>query len=342
MTWATALKDFKAGRPDTARVSASTTSVQSLNIQSGVMMTRHLGRSLAVALLSVAGSSAWADPTSTGLQLWLRADDGVLNAAGTAAADGEAVAQWLDHSGNSRHLGQADSSARPLLQATGINGAATLAFDGSNDWLFGSSLPTLGSNNMTIFVVASGGNWGSAGGSEGALFADAGWTGAVLEREFGQFKYWSNYLQGKGAPESVSGGALPGAGFAATIFTVQRSVGSSVTLGMDGQTVATASSGGVVQAHTGGVLSVGAHNNLGAPTAYTAWNGGIAEVLVYDRALNANEFNAVGGWLEQRYGLDTNFQPVPEPGTLALWLVGLVGVGAAATRHGHRIEGATP
>jgi hypothetical protein len=306
------------------------------------MMTRYLKRSLAVSLLSVAGASAWADPTSVGLQLWLRADQGAMNGAGTAAADGEAVAQWLDHSGNGRHLGQGDSSARPLLHATGINGAAALTFDGRNDWLFGSALPTVGSNDMTIFVVASGGNRGSAGGSEGALFADAGWTGAVLERTFDTFSYWGNYLQGKGLPEDVHGGALPGAGFAATIFTVQRSVGSSVTLGMDGQAVATASSGGVVKAHTGGVLSVGAHNNLGASTAYTAWNGGIAEVLVYDRALNANEFNAVGGWLEQRYGLDTNFLPVPEPGIWSLWLVGLVGVGATATRHGRRIEGATP
>ena len=116
---------------------------------------------------------------------------------------------------------------------------------------------------------------------------------------------------------------LPAAGFSARIFSVQRSVGSQVELALDGTVVGSAHCCGVVQPFVGGTLSVGGHTNLGAPIGYSAWQGDIAEVLVYDRRLSASEFNAVGGYLEQKYGLDTVFQPVPEPATWGLMLVGL-------------------
>lgn len=279
-----------------------------------------MGRAGRLAALALTPGASVAQPVAAGLQLWLRADAGVQSGTGVAATDGQAVALWLDQSGHGRDLAQADTGSRPLWLSTGLNGTAVLRFDGTNDWLFGSQIPSLGGQDSTISAVAAG---SASGGVEPAIFADASWSGAVLQREFASFRYWSNYQQGKGQPEVLGGGSLPSAGFSARIFSVQRSVGSQIELALDGTVVASAGSGGVVQPYVGGTLSVGGHVSPGYGIAYAAWGGDIAEVLVYDRRLAASEFNAVGGYLEQKYGLDTVFQPVPEPATWGLMLVGL-------------------
>jgi len=65
-----------------------------------------------------------------------------------------------------------------------------------------------------------------------------------------------------------------------------------------------------------GARTVGADNNGGTNREI---NGGIAEILLYDRALTAVELDDVGNYLEGRYGITWNDVTTPAPaGTLDL------------------------
>jgi len=64
-----------------------------------------------------------------------------------------------------------------------------------------------------------------------------------------------------------------------------------------------------------GVWHIGADGGVTAPFA-----GGIAEVLVFNRVLSSSEVVAVGGYFEQKYGVDA----LPEPTTASLFGLGAV------------------
>ncbi len=66
----------------------------------------------------------------------------------------------------------------------------------------------------------------------------------------------------------------------------------------------------------------------GAGSDVRVWQGLLAEIVVYDRALTETERNAVGYYMAEKYGLSTAY--VPEPGTIALLMTGLLGLLAYA------------
>jgi hypothetical protein len=69
-------------------------------------------------------------PAST-LAVWLDASD----IATIKGATG--VSQWIDKSGNNRHVSQTEPTVQPAYNAAGLNGKAVLSFDG-NDLLRGA------------------------------------------------------------------------------------------------------------------------------------------------------------------------------------------------------------
>ncbi|MEX0586127.1 MAG: hypothetical protein WD176_05760, partial [Pirellulales bacterium] len=89
---------------------------------------------LAVAFLGIAccTSPILADPTPLNLQLWFRADAGVLNALGMPAANNDPVATWLEQTSNHFDTGQTNANRRPTYVTSGpdtINGLPTVKFD---------------------------------------------------------------------------------------------------------------------------------------------------------------------------------------------------------------------
>jgi hypothetical protein len=96
-------------------------------------------------LVAVAGSASSSLPSvSSGtLQLWLRADAGVVtNASGQ-------VSQWQDQSGNANHASQANTNQQPLLvYPTAIGGNAAVRFNGIQDNVNGDYL--CGTNTVAI------------------------------------------------------------------------------------------------------------------------------------------------------------------------------------------------
>jgi len=74
-------------------------------------------------------SPAFSPADLPGLALWLKAD------AITGLADGEAVATWLDSSGNGRDAAQATESKQPSYQTNELNGLPAVQTDGGDELL---------------------------------------------------------------------------------------------------------------------------------------------------------------------------------------------------------------
>lgn len=86
------------------------------------------------------------------LALWLDAEDTT-----TITLNGSSVSQWNDKSGNGRNVTQGTAANQPTYQAAGLNSKPTLSFDGTNDFLLGTSNIGLSGNpSFSLFTVQTG------------------------------------------------------------------------------------------------------------------------------------------------------------------------------------------
>jgi hypothetical protein len=95
----------------------------------------------------------------SGLALWLRADQGVLQNTGRVSA-------WADRSGNRHDAVQSVPAKQPTFVANAVHGCPALRFDGVGHCLT-FHCPVTGLSGMTIFLVSAAledrtGGWGSA------------------------------------------------------------------------------------------------------------------------------------------------------------------------------------
>jgi len=241
-----------------------------------------------------------ADPVPrSGPQLWLNAD-------GLNLSQGAAVSQWTDQSGRNIILSQGTSSLRPLFQTALLNGHAAVQFDGADEFLRTSVPIDLwgGSDDVTLFVVTSTGSsqWDYADILD-FDHATAPYDGFVIQQQGGnanQF-YWTYYTggswQGNASQAQLTVGGAP--------MFESLTNGSSLAFYVNGQTAVsqTVSSGA---AKATNLLTLG---NCTAPFA-RPFNGAIAEVLIYNRALNSAERLGVENYLSQEYGIAVA-SPVP-------------------------------
>lgn len=102
-----------------------------------------MGRS---ALLAATNSGLPWSPRDIQAALWLDASD-----SSTLTITSGNVSQWNDKSGNNRHGTQSSYSNMPTRNVTGINGKASLSFDGSSDFL---NFPTGFLHLETAFTIA--------------------------------------------------------------------------------------------------------------------------------------------------------------------------------------------
>ena len=81
---------------------------------------------------------------SNGLQLWLKADAGVMS-------EGATITRWMDQSGNGNDAIQSVPARQPLLSTSELNGKPVLYFDGEDDRLgFTGSKPM---DQISFFMV---------------------------------------------------------------------------------------------------------------------------------------------------------------------------------------------
>jgi hypothetical protein len=261
------------------------------------------------------------------LQLWLKADAGVItNASGQ-------VSQWQDQSGNANHASQANANNQPLLvYPAGLGGRAALRFNGIQDGVNGDYLHGTGSvdipNAMTAFAVHNAFSDTNA--------ANVAWLVGVPGTVYGASRSdnilyqqldFSTWAYNSAAPWDVPLNTYRictdrvGTNLSTVqIFDTAASGETDFTLAMPGDVTAPAAG-----YYVGGIdpsLQYVSPDN---------WCGDIAEVVIYSGDLSENDRLAVLGYLEQKYGLVPavpTAMPLPpvSSGTLQLWLKADAGV----------------
>ena len=94
---------------------------------------------------------------TTGLSLWLKADDETFNTGTTQATDGQTIATWADQSGNANDATSAatgsgaNDNAPPIYRENSINFNPAVDFDGVDDDLQGAA----GLNTIEYMIVFS-------------------------------------------------------------------------------------------------------------------------------------------------------------------------------------------
>ena len=240
----------------------------------------------AAALVAVRAEAGPFTPSDlAGLDLWLSADAGVTTAGGS-------VSQWDDQSLNGRDATQATPGSQPLHVLGALGGLPAVQFDGTDDKLFTAT----NTSPQTIFIVnrvATGAK--TFAGIIGTNGADRGMRRYPDDR-------WRH----------------PGDG---NDFT--NPAGSEFFIDGNRTSVVPQNTWHIVAAKRGSGTE--SYDVFGGYYGGREFAGDIAEVIVYDRALNTADRNRIGYYLEQKYGLDTAYAPVPASsppvaGGLQLWL----------------------
>lgn len=229
------------------------------------------------------------------LALWLRADSGVTtNASG-------AVIQWQDASGNKNTAIQTDSTKAPALSPASLNNLPTLTFDGVDDYLEVASSPTVAiTGDISTFFVIN--------------VADYDTYRAVWAKTAGNLPAANDYylLPNTGEPRYYHGD--PSGNFAQFTGASPIPSGSFVTAGYElaGSTATHYLSG--AENGSGGLAAAGA--DTGAPLRIgtrgdfvTRFKGGMAELVIYARALSDAERAQVESYFEAKYFQAPSSQP---------------------------------
>ena len=238
----------------------------------GRRVDRHPRRVAALTTLPAPSTGAEEIPT-TGLELWLDADD----ASTFTYSSGTVVSQWNDKSGTAQHFAQATGANQPNRNGT-QNGHTTVVFDGSTDTLSCSVAGMV--HPVTMFAVAR--NTASSGqrnlisySSDGRIFRTSGGTIDIYQGSF------------------LSSGTSWGTTDFHSVSAVFN--GASSLIAVDGGSDTTGTSGG--GSFDTGSAAVGA---LRASSS-EYWQGDIAELIVYDRALSSGERSQVEDYLAAKW-----------------------------------------
>jgi uncharacterized repeat protein (TIGR01451 family) len=235
------------------------------------------------------GETVWSDAVSfhtlftdiPGMSLWVSAR------AVTGVSDGGALGMWRDLSGNGNDLRQADGA--PLYVADAGNGRPVVRFSGTNDTFYNFDRIT---DIRTVFWV---------------LREDADATGPRFL--LGDVDTY-HFHRGLADPWQILHPSHPNYGVAAGNLYVN---GGQV----DGTATTMPTSMSVVALVTAGDAQAG---NLSDDRGIggRSWDGDVAELIIFNRALSADELNEIGTYLDARYGIDTAYEKnVVDPGAFA-------------------------
>jgi len=251
-----------------------------------------------VLLLLICESILYAQPGGiSSTELWLRADVGVT---------GNPVSQWNDNSGNNRHAAQAVASRRPSYNATDIN------FNPSFHYINGGApinhnigkfldVPyhaSLNGRSLTVFAVVD---------ADDGTYYRSPWTtrgspasGHILyRRPDNTYSYWN----GGGGWRTLDTGVSPTGNYE-IVTTRSASSGSNrinKRVFLQGKSIGSANNV-LFSANTRSPFRIGKGATEMTSGRY-AWDGDIAEIIVYSSTLNTTQRNRVESYLAIKYGL---------------------------------------
>ncbi len=280
--------------------------------------------SISLATLVAASAHAAAPASIAGLSLQLEADSGLT-------LDGSNdVITWLDQSAL-HHDASGVSGYYAQVRGATMNGIAVPTF--SDSYLVIAGPPITGPQ-FTIFSVAA---TPQTGGSDGFRELVSNWSPtntltSVFLGTVGDSAAPSTRLR---LTDDV-GGASDAAHLQTGVASIANPAAGFVLTGISGAAAAELylgqalahSAAALMPRDLSGTWVVGAQGDTGGEY----WNGPIAALIIYDRALDAAERSQVIDYLGQKY-LGT--APVPEPAGWALMLGGLACMAALARRRRH-------
>lgn len=221
----------------------------------------------------------------SGLKLWLDASDTSTISTGTTFT-------WSDKSGYGNNAIQSTAASQPITGTRTLNGLNTLDFDGTNDKLsLPSALHNIAQGNNTVFIVAATDN-----ATKTAQYILSG-TNSSSSR------YRISYLSSGGQFEVLNGTTSTPASHTvnanAHILTLMRS-NTYLYGAVDGTIVPSSTTSG----NSNGLdqLALGTQGN----NTSNAFDGRMAEVLIFDRNLKSAEANQVMNYLSAKWGISVS------------------------------------
>jgi len=231
--------------------------------------------------------------------------------------DGTAVRLWSDQSGNGYDATQSTTAARPTYIASGLNGLPVVRFDGTDDRLsIPSSTATfkfLHSDVSTVFIVAKAGVVADPGVIYGFIHNGTGtqnigfyirYTDASPNND----RIGHNIYLGTVGQIVVSNNTSSGA-FTANQFSF-LTVLSKPSDAVVEERSAISINGGVsakanFSTNTPSTSDASIDLTIGGSSTATVpfLNGDIAEIIVYNRALNTSELSQVHKYLSMKWGI---------------------------------------
>lgn len=242
--------------------------------------------------------------SSTDNQIW-------LDAHSLGFPDGASVASWADLSGNGADFTQGASLRQPTFNTSGISGVSSLTFDGVNDVLASGSIPALESSNVTYFLVYD---------------RTTTTSDMIINADYSSsFKKWRTYMNnGQNTINSAHFSPSiqwvrytdpPGASFLSTHITPT--------------TNSIYNQGDLEQSKTATYTTPTGHNAIyvgnrnGTATSSYTFTGEIAEVIVYNDALNPLERVLVENYLGAKYDMSIPTDHYAYNATHRFGLIGL-------------------
>jgi prepilin-type N-terminal cleavage/methylation domain-containing protein len=230
------------------------------------------------------------------LALWLETtSEGSF--ATTEAVDDSAVSSWKDINpqagGNNA---TSASTARPTYKDNAINGLPALLFDGTNDYMSFTNPAFLGTpDSMTVFFVAKTSaftdsqNVFNASGS-----VSVGLNGATTIVNCGRSFTTTAATVGSWTPTSAT-----------SLSTGQPIICSSQYNGSQVQGWTNKGGADTAESASGNIASSsGGTATVGATTSTSGFfNGHIAEIIIFNRALSTKDRNAVESYLSKKWNI---------------------------------------
>lgn len=248
-----------------------------------------------LAISKPSGAAGFVPSQIGGLTLWLKADSGITK-------DGSnLVSNWNDQSGNNNHFTQTTGTAKPLFTANAKNGLPAIVFDGTSDYMASAAF-TLGT--FSLFAVASR-KWqvpAYAGLFRHDLTATSGQglfttSSAVYGWNSAEFVVSGNGFQDTQSPRAIGPyGALTND----TYHIISTGCGASGTfLKLDRTSVARTTTNATITA-TSATAAIGTD---AAALNADWWDGGIAELLIYNSVLSAGDITKVETYLSNKWAI---------------------------------------
>ncbi|MEN9303861.1 MAG: hypothetical protein RL264_2290, partial [Bacteroidota bacterium] len=223
--------------------------------------------------------------TTSGMKLWLKADDGVLQSGGV-------VSQWNDASGNGFNLTQSTTSARPqfVSNTPNFNNKPVVRFDGVDDFMSVDFLQSFSAPN-SFFIVY---NNTRTGTTAGGIFD------GLVDGSRNTFMYITQSSVGRLLTQTATGSFIRYNKTQPYDFILNSVFfnGASSYIGENGNQMVLANlpnqpiSGFQIGRRTGGGTSF--------------LQGNIAEVIFYNRVLTVAEQQQVEKYLMDKYAPPVN------------------------------------